>query len=854
MIYTNTLTTSLFVFFRLLPREVDKLILSQVGFLAQKRLARGLQLNHTEATALIASQILELIRDGKHSVSKLMQMGKEMLGIRQVLPSVFHTLKEVQVEGTFPDGTKLVTIHDPISDDDGNLELALYGSFLPIPNLELFMKPFLLQDPPGALKVRHGTIKLSENKPRIVLNVTNNGDRPIQVGSHYHFIETNAKLLFDRKLAYGFHLDIPSGTSVRFEPGETKTVTLVQISGKQVVSGGNNVASGLLDYKKVDAIVESLITKGFSHRVQAMLHNEPKPYIMDRSRYAQAFGPTTGDRVKLGDSDLWVEVERDLTVYGDEVVFGGGKVIRGFKKVILINVLEGMGQNNGFRDADTLDLVITNALIVDYTGIYKADIGIKNNIIVGIGKSGNPQIMDITPGMVIGVNTEVLSAEGKIVTAGAIDTHIHFICPQICNEALSSGITTLLGGGTGPNTGTNATTCTPGKNHVQMMYQSTDDISLNLAFTGKGNSSEVAALEDMVYAGVVGLKLHEDWGTTPAAIDSCLTICDKYDIQCTIHTDTLNESGFVEDSLAAFKGRTVHAYHSEGAGGGHAPDIIKCCGIKNVIPSSTNPTRPYTVNTIDEHLDMLMVCHHLSKNVPEDIAFAESRIRGETIGAEDWLQDIGAISIISSDSQAMGRVGEVISRTWQTANKMKEIRGSYAGDLADNFRIKRYIAKYTINPAIAHGMSHLIGSIEVGKLADLVVYKPSFFGTKPEMVIKGGYACVAMMGDANASIPTPQPVISRPMFGARPSVFGKNCVAFVSEISLKEGNVQKYNLVKRVEAVKNCRSISKLTMKLNDSLPTITVDPETYEVKVDGESISVPAAEKVCMSQSIYLY
>jgi urease len=495
--------------------------------------------------------------------------------------------------------------------------------------------------------------------------------------------------------AYGFRLDIPAGFSVRFEPGETRLAHLVHIGGNQDISGGNSMADGPVSVDKKDLILQKLINNGFSH-----LHQDiPLPinaYMMDRNRYADAYGPTTGDRVRLADTNLFLEIEMDYTSYGDECVFGGGKVIR-----------EGMGQRNGSSDVDELDLVITNCIIVDHSGIYKADIGIKNGFISGIGKSGNPDIMQgVTDGMVIGVTTEILAGEGKIVTAGAIDTHIHFICPQICVEvlqfsklqAIASGTTTVIGGGTGPNTGTNATTCTPGKFHIKSMLQATDCMPLNFGFTGKGNSSSHIGLEEQVLAGALGLKLHEDYGTTPSAINACLEVCEKYDVQCTVHTDTLNESGFVETTISAFKTRTVHAYHSEGAGGGHAPDIITVCGQENVIPSSTNPTRPFTKNTLDEHLDMLMVCHHLSKDIPEDIAFAESRIRGETIGAEDFLHDIGAISIISSDSQAMGRVGEVISRTWQTAHKMKEQHKNIC--LADNVRIKRYVSKYTINPLL----------------------------------------------------------------------------------------------------------------------------------------------------------
>ncbi|UII30419.1 urease subunit alpha [Fulvivirga ulvae] len=569
-------------------------------------------------------------------------------------------------------------------------------------------------------------------------------------------------------------------------------------------------------------------------------------YNIDRKAYADMYGPTTGDKVRLGDTDLIIEVEKDHCIYGEEVKFGGGKVIR-----------DGMGQASGIPQNEVLDLVITNALVIDYTGIYKADIGIKNGRITGIGKAGNPHIMPgIASNMVIGVTTEVIAGEGQILTAGAIDTHIHFICPQQIHEALASGVTTMVGGGTGPAAGSNATTCTPGAFYIEMMLKSTDAFPLNFGFLGKGNSSKPQGLVEQVEAGALGLKLHEDWGTTPAAIDSCLSIADQYDIQVCIHTDTLNESGFVETSTNAFKGRTIHTYHTEGAGGGHAPDIIKTCGEPNVIPSSTNPTRPFTVNTIDEHLDMLMVCHHLDKNIPEDVAFAESRIRGETIAAEDILHDMGALSIMASDSQAMGRVGEVVCRTWQTAHKMKVQRGKLANETtseADNFRVKRYIAKYTINPARAHGFSKEIGSVEVGKLADLVLWKPAFFGSKPEIIIKGGVIVQSQMGDANASIPTPQPSYSRPMFGAFGGALGKTSMAFVSAVSLDHVN-KNYGLSKHIVAVENCRNIGKKDMALNDYLPSIDVDPETYKVTVDGEHLTCEPATKLPLAQLYNLF
>ena len=570
------------------------------------------------------------------------------------------------------------------------------------------------------------------------------------------------------------------------------------------------------------------------------------PHRITRSAYADIYGPTTGDKVRLGDTSLILEVERDATVYGDECKFGGGKVIR-----------EGMGQAVGVGQDQALDCVVTNALIVDWTGIYKADVGIKNGVISAIGKAGNPDVMDgVTKGMIVGVTTEVIAGEGHILTAGGIDSHIHFICPQQAYEAIAAGLTTMVGGGTGPATGTCATTCTPGAFYLRAMLQATDALPLNFGFTGKGNTSRPEGLPEQIAAGAIGLKLHEDWGTSPAAIDCCLSVADQHDIQVTIHTDTLNESGFVEASIAAFKGRTIHTYHSEGAGGGHAPDIIRVCGEPNVLPSSTNPTRPYTVNTLDEHLDMLMVCHHLDKNLPEDVAFAESRIRGETIAAEDVLHDLGAISMISSDSQAMGRIGEVITRTWQTADKMKRQRGRLPGESGDNdnLRIRRYLAKYTINPAIAHGFGHVIGSVEVGKLADLVLWKPGFFGTRPELVIKGGVIAWAQMGDPNASIPTPQPVYMRPMFAAFGRAAGSTSLAFVSQASLDFGAIANYGLNKTAVAVKHCRKLGKKDMRLNDATPKIEVDPETYRVSADGEALICQAADKLPLSQLFSLF
>jgi len=564
---------------------------------------------------------------------------------------------------------------------------------------------------------------------------------------------------------------------------------------------------------------------------------------ISRQAYADMFGPTTGDRVRLADSELFLEVEADYTVYGDEVKFGGGKVIR-----------DGMGQSQ-LGSNQAVDLVITNALIVDYWGIVKADVGIKHGRIAAIGKAGNP---DIQPGVniVIGPGTEVIAGEGQILTAGGIDAHIHFICPQQIEEALCSGVTTMIGGGTGPATGTNATTCTPGPWYIQQMLKALDGFPMNFGVLGKGNASLPAALEEQIHAGAMGLKLHEDWGTTPAAIDCCLSVAELYDVQVAIHTDTLNESGFVEDTFAAFKGRTIHTYHTEGAGGGHAPDIIKACGLSNVLPSSTNPTRPYTVNTVDEHLDMLMVCHHLDPSIPEDVAFAESRIRRETIAAEDILHDLGAFSMISSDSQAMGRVGEVIIRTWQTAHKMKVQRGSLADDPSrhDNFRIKRYIAKYTINPAISHGISHEVGSIEVGKLADLVLWQPAFFGVKPSLILKGGMIAAAPMGDANASIPTPQPVHYRPMFGGFGMAASSTSMFFLPQVAADAGVSTKLGLGKQVGIVKNTRNIGKKDLKLNDYQPNIEVDPQTYSVRADGQLLMCEPVDVLPFAQRYFLF
>jgi urease subunit alpha len=564
---------------------------------------------------------------------------------------------------------------------------------------------------------------------------------------------------------------------------------------------------------------------------------------ISRDAYAEMFGPTVGDRLRLADTDLVIEIEKDFTVYGEEVKFGGGKVIR-----------DGMGQSQR-TSQDAVDTVITNAVIVDYTGIVKADIGIKNGRIAGVGKAGNP---DIQPGvtMVIGPGTEIIAGEHMIVTAGGIDTHIHFICPQQIDEAIAAGLTTMIGGGTGPATGTYATTCTPGPWHIERMLQAAEGYPINLGFMGKGNASQAEPLREQIAAGALGLKLHEDWGTTPAAIDTCLSVADETDTQVAIHTDTLNEAGFVEASIAAFKGRTIHSFHTEGAGGGHAPDIIKVCGEANVLPSSTNPTRQFTVNTLDEHLDMLMVCHHLDPAIAEDLAFAESRIRRETIAAEDILHDLGAISMMSSDSQAMGRIGEVIIRTWQTAHKMKVQRGALPGDSArhDNFRVKRYVSKYTINPAITHGIAHEVGSVEVGKWADLVLWSPAFFGVKPALILKGGMIAIAQMGDPNASIPTPQPVHYREMFATRGAALAKTCLTFVSQKAQASGIGERYGLKRQLVPVHSVRQLKKQDLIHNGWLPKITVDPETYEVTADGEVLTCEPAKVLPMAQRYFLF
>ncbi|KAL7464468.1 hypothetical protein ACHAXS_004802 [Conticribra weissflogii] len=901
----------------LTPRENDHLLLHNAGRLAQYRLARGLRLNVPEARALIAMQMMEMARNGRApclgggdggattvvrregTVSELMSLGTRLLGRRQVLPGVASAVDEVQVEATFPDGTKLLTVHEPIGREDGDLALALEGSFLPVPDLAVFGDDVHGDDHEEEELWVPGQVLVSPTLPPIEINpdpdpaadsdpastspphlielpVTNAGDRPIQVGSHYPFLETNPALVFDRRLSLGRRLNVPSGASVRFEPGETKTVTLVNLGGRKNVVCGNGLTDGVARQDRWDDIAARIQAKEAASGV--VFGNAPlfpddgdfdfarvprgKPHAVSRAAYADAYGPTAGDRLRLGDTSLLLRIESDLTRYGDECKFGGGKSLR-----------EGMGQMTSVSSDLALDCVITNAVVVDARlGVVKADVGIKGNKIHNIGKAGNPDTMDgvtLDPGreMIVGPTTDVIAGEKLLLTAGGVDTHIHFICPQQCDEAIASGVTTLFGGGTGPSAGTSATTCTPGPAHVEMMLRATDDLPLNFGFSGKGNGSDPeTALEDVLRSGASGFKLHEDWGTTPLAIDRCLAFADDHDVQITIHTDTLNESGYVDDTLRAVGNRTIHAYHTEGAGGGHAPDIMKIVAEQNVLPSSTNPTRPFTRNTIDEHLDMLMVCHHLDPAIPEDVAFAESRIRPETIAAEDILHDLGALSMISSDSQAMGRVGEVVTRTWQTADKMKKQFGPLAEDAAsssdhpdgpdDNQRILRYLAKYTINPAIAHGMSHLVGSIEPGKLADLVLWKPSSFGAKPEMVIKGGVIAWAQMGDPNASIPTPQPVYMRPMFGARSRVTGdgKTAVAFVSRLAAEDGIGERLGLGKMVEAVRGTRTVRKKDMVRNDATPEVTIDPETFEVVADGKRLWCDPVEKVPLAQRYFLF
>ncbi|XP_077510313.1 urease subunit alpha-like isoform X1 [Amblyomma americanum] len=865
---------------RLTPKEVEGLQVHQAGVLAQKRLARGLRLNHPEAVALIACQIQEFARDG-HCVADVTEKGGQLLGRNQVLPGVPEMVPEMTVEATFTDGTKLVCLHFPICRRNGDLKWALHGSFLPVPDVSIFEKrkpdvlsrvaPMPLEDidhetiqhlssVPGKILPleQESDIVINEGRPVFSLRVVNTSDRPVQVGSHYPFIEANKYLVFDREKAYGMRLNVPAGMSIRFEPGDARTVPLVEISGSKVVRGGNNLCDGQVTNKNLPQVMERVQARGFGHKKQEQVYPS-KPYKISRADYIASYGPTVGDRVKLGDTCLVIEVEKDYTIYGDEVKFGGGKVIR-----------DGMGQAAGRNADEVLDIVITNALILDaLLGVVKADIGIKGNEIVGIGKAGNPDIMaGVHPNLIIGCSTEVVAGEGLIVTAGAIDTHVHFVCPQLVEQAIAGGITTLIGGGSGPAEGSRATTCTPGAESIRNMILSTDSMPVNFGFTGKGNTSYTQGLApelvSQIEAGAMGLKLHEDWACTPAAIDACLQVADFYDIQALIHTDTLNEGGCLEQTVEAFDGRTIHAYHAEGAGGGHAPDIISICGEPNVLPSSTNPTRPYTRNTIEEALDMLIICHHLDRNVKEDLAFAESRIRAETIAAEDVLHDIGAISIYTSDALAMGRIGEVVSRTWQTADKMKIFRGKLKEDCPnnDNFRVLRYLAKYTINPALAHGIDYYVGSVTPGKIADLVLWTPSLFGAKPEIVMKGGQIISAQMGMANASIPTAEPICLRDMYGARALSVGRNSAVFVSKVSVEKGIVLEYGIRKMILPVSGSRKLKKADFVHNNLTPKLLVNPETYVVEwvriEDGEEVkehlTVPPSDHIALAQKYFLF
>ena len=688
-----------------------------------------------------------------------------------------------------------------------------------------------------------GNIIANDSKKTFKLSVSNTGDRPIQVGSHTHFAEANKALEFDREKALGYHLNISSGTSIRFEPGESKHVEVVEFGGTKTIFGFSGLVSGELESKREEAI-KNIHEKGFKS-VLENIESESTSLEIPRIRYVELFGPTKGDRVRLADTDLVMEIEKDLIKYGDELVFGGGKSAR-----------DGLGQASGVLRKDSADLVITNAMIIDpKLGIIKADIGIKDGKILGVGNAGNPDVMDDVD-IIVSSNTEIISGEHTICTPGTIDSHIHFISPQQAIDAICNGTTTMIGGGTGPADGTNATTCTPGEFNIHKMIQAVEEFPMNFGFLCKGNDSREESLMEQVKAGACGLKLHEDWGTTPATINSALNVADKTDTQVAIHTDTLNECGYVDDTIAAINGRVIHTYHTEGAGGGHAPDIMKIASEPNILPSSTNPTRPFTTNTLEEHLDMMMVCHHLNPSVPEDISFAESRIRAETIAAEDILHDVGALSMMSSDSQAMGRVGEVTTRNWQTADKMRKMKGPLAEDSEDNdnFRIKRYIAKITINPAVTHGISDYVGSIEPGKIADIVVWMPQFFGIKPKMIIKGGFIAYALMGDPNASIPTTEPVYYRPMFGALGKAKTSTSFTFTSQIALDNGLEEKLKIEKKLLAVKNCRNIGKKDMIYNDATPKIEIDPETYEVKVDGEVATVDPAKEVSLARLYSLY
>ena len=688
-----------------------------------------------------------------------------------------------------------------------------------------------------------GNITANNSKKTIKLNVSNTGDRPIQVGSHTHFAEANKALEFDREKALGFHLNIPSGTSIRFEPGESKHVEVVEFGGTKTIYGFSGLVSGDLESKK-DTAVKNIHENNFKN-VLENVEAESNPLQIPHNRYVELFGPTVGDRVRLADTDLVMEIEKDLIKYGDELVFGGGKSAR-----------DGLGQASGVLREDSADLVITNAMIIDpKLGIIKADIGIKDGKILGVGTAGNPDVMDDID-IVVSSNTEIISGEHTICTPGTIDSHIHFISPQQAIDAICNGTTTMIGGGTGPADGTNATTCTPGEFNIHKMIEAAEEFPMNFGFLCKGNDSREESLVEQVRAGACGLKLHEDWGTTPATINSALNVADNTDTQVAIHTATLNECGYVDDTIAAIDGRVIHTYHTEGAGGGHAPDIMKIASEPNILPSSTNPTRPFTTNTLEEHLDMMMVCHHLNPSVPEDISFAESRIRAETIAAEDILHDVGAISMMSSASQAMGRVGEVTTRNWQTADKIRKMKGPLPedNDENDNFRIKRYIAKITINPAITHGISDYVGSIETGKIADIVIWMPQFFGVKPKLIVKGGFIAYSLMGDPNASIPTTEPIYYRPMFGALGKAKKTTSVTFTSQLALDSGLENKIKIEKKLLAVKNCRNIGKKDMVHNDATPKIEIDPETYKVKVDGEIATVDPATNVSLGRLYSLF
>ncbi|KAF5650937.1 urea amidohydrolase (urease) alpha subunit [Fusarium sp. NRRL 25303] len=816
------------------PREVEKLLFSQAGRLAQRRLAHGKKLNHLESSALIATVLQEIIHNEDYSVADLMKLGKRILGRRHVHPSVVGTLKQMQVEGTFKTGTHLITIHNPISTDDGDLKMALYGSFLAVPSHDLFpainevdFHPLAM---PGAIRpAETGDIILNAGSDRVRLTVTNKGTRAVYIGSHFHFMETNPHLDFDREKAYGYHLDLPAGEFLRFEPNEPKKVTLVQIGGSRIIQGGSGYAKGPVDPSNVQKILRQLQQAGYRHSPEES--KKPEAFQLcsiSREKYASAYGPTTGDLIRLGSTDLWIKVEKDYTSYGDECTLGCGKTIR-----------DGMGAASGCSDADCLDLAIINAVIIDWTGIFKADIGVKDGAIVSIGKAGNPATMDgVSDNMVIGSNTDIIDAGGKIVTAGGIDTHVHNICPQQAFEAISSGITTLFGGGTGPSTSSTAVNGTASKKYIRQMMQACDQLPLNFGLVGKGSDSERVGLLDQIKAGVIALKLHEDFGCTPSTIDNCLNVCEEQDIQCHIHTDGLNEAGFLEHTAAIFKGRSIHVYHVEGAGGGHAPDVIKLVAYPNVLPSSTTPTMPFTTNTIDEHIDMAANCHRLSKDNPDDASFLKNRIREETISAEDILHDIGAISIMSSDSQAMGRSAEVLTCTWKAAHKNKAQRGPLDEDKdtgADNYRVKRYISKYTVNPAITQGISHAVGSVEAGKLADLVIWDPAEFGTKPFQVLKKGFITYAQMGDPNGAVADVEPLIGRPMYGA---LHPESSVMFVSQASIAQGgDVHSYGLKKQIEVVKNCRTVKKSDLKYNSATPKVEVDPETLVVTCDGKDL-----------------